>query len=378
MTYTQLLKKYWYIVVVVVVFMTIASFVVSVIQKPEYRSTVKLLVIQKQEGQLDAYTAARSAETVAGILSKMIYTSTFFDQVMSAGFNIKKDSFSNNPEEKKKDWKKTVDTRVIEDSGTLQISIYDTNKHQAEQLAYAIAYVMIDKGKEYHGGETQIEIKMVDAPITSEKPVRPSVLRNTGAGFILGLLVSLSILFLLSERMGRMKLDQELAVTTMPKAKKMKELEKQDSPNNKPVFNKKPQRAKVVPEKKFVPNQPVLATTPTENQDDVKQRFSAGFSKIKETERDIPYTLPPSPQTDQPEEAKPPTVGASRRNVKGKLAQGVKKIEAPNQQAELAPGEVVYQLDDGGGQEEEEKEMPASDKYSPDRIEKWIQTGKFE
>ena len=384
MTYTQLLKKYWYIVVVIVVLITVASFAVSVIQKPEYKSTVRLLVIQKQAGQLDAYTAARSAETVAGILSKMIYTSTFFDQVMSAGFNVNKDSFSSNPEERKKDWKKAVDTQVIEDSGTIQVGIYDENRHQAEQLAYAVAYVMIDKGQEYHGGETQIEIKMVDAPITSEKPVRPSIIRNTGAGFILGLLASLSLIFLLSERIGRSKLDKELEVTTMPKAKEIKEWKEQNTINRKPFknkkkkakpVNKKPKPDKAVAEKKFVPTQPVQTTD--SNQNEVKQRFSAGFSKIKETVRDIPYNLPPQPKT-QSETTTPPSIGASQRNVKGKLSEGVKKIGAPREKAELAPGEVVYQLDNSDDDQDEEEKLPAGDKYSQDRIEKWIQTGKFE
>ncbi|MBU1178317.1 hypothetical protein KJ903_03805 [Patescibacteria group bacterium] len=370
MTYTTLLKKYWYLVVIVVVLVTIGSFVISIVQKPEYRSSVRVLVIQKQAGQLDAYTAARSAETVAGILSKMIYTSTFFDQVMDAGFKVEKSDFSNDLEKRKQEWEKAVVTRVVEDSGTLEVNVYDQDQRQAEQLAYAIAYVMISKGDQYHGGAGQIEIKMVDNPVTSDKPVRPNVMRNTGAGFLLGLLASLSIMFLISERLQRRPAPAGLEAVTMPKPKEIKKWQKEEKQSTPQPPKRPPQRIKKQPVQ-----QKKADTTA------VKNRFANSLASNYQAERDIPYDLP-QPQQSPPTEQKNtvPTAGAQQRQIKSKLADGMKKISPPPQRAKLEPGEVVYQLDRGRKQDDQGKVAvpPADDKYSPDRVDKWIKTGKFE
>jgi capsular polysaccharide biosynthesis protein len=197
--YTSLLKKYWYIILLIVVLITVASFGVSIFQTPKYRSTVKLLVIQQQGQQLDAYTAARSAQTVGEILSKMVYTSSFFDRVLTSGFKIK-DDFSRDPEERKKEWKETIGARIIDETGTIQVDVYHQNSKQAEQLAFGIAYVMINFGDQYHGGGNRVEVKMVDLPWTSDKPVKPNVIQNTAAGFILSLFTSVALVLLLGTR----------------------------------------------------------------------------------------------------------------------------------------------------------------------------------
>ncbi|MFH2105429.1 MAG: Wzz/FepE/Etk N-terminal domain-containing protein [Parcubacteria group bacterium] len=376
MTYLTLLKKYWYLVAIVVVLVTIGSFLISVVQKPEYRSSVRLLVIQKQAGQLDAYTAARSAETVAGILSKMIYTSTFFDQVMTAGFNVDQNSFADNPENRKKEWERAVVTKVIEDSGTIQISVYDQNRHQAEQLSYAIAYVMISKGDQYHGGDNQIEIKMVDNPVTSEKPVRPSIMRNTLAGFILGLLASLSVMFLISERVQRQPTPEGLEAVTMPKPKEIKKwsqpAKKAEKPKvKKPVVQKKEKVKKELAEKP-IPTQP---TQPTQSAD-VGQRFAKSIADSDQVTRDIPYELPKK----KVKKDNVPSPDMGQQNIKSKLAKGMDQLKAPPERAKLAPGEIVYQLAKGararGG--DQSSSSAQNDKYSPDRVDRWIKTGKFE
>lgn len=202
-------KKYWYLVLLIVVLVTAASFGVSIYQTPKYRSTVKLLVIQKQGQQLDAYTAARSAQTVGEILSKMVYTSSFFDRVLTSGFKIR-DDFSRDPEKRKKEWKETVSARVIDETGTIQVDVFHPDALQAEQLAFGIAYVMINFGDQYHGGGTRVEVKMVDLPWTSDKPVKPNIIQNTVGGFLLSFFVSVALVVLLSTRKESLKAEESI------------------------------------------------------------------------------------------------------------------------------------------------------------------------
>lgn len=196
--YLKTIKKYWYLIILIIAVITCFSFGYSVIQTPKYSSTVKLLIIQKQGQRLDAYTAARSAQAIGEVLTKVIYTSSFFDQVMDSGFKINKEYFSQDPREQRKQWKKTVDAGLIGETGALQINVYHPDRQQAEQIAYGIVYVMVTYGEQYHGGSKQIEIKMIDAPVTSDKPVKPNVFQNTFFGFVFSLLISASLIVLLS------------------------------------------------------------------------------------------------------------------------------------------------------------------------------------
>ncbi|NQU99589.1 MAG: hypothetical protein HQ538_02525, partial [Parcubacteria group bacterium] len=195
----NILKKYWHLFLLLIVITTVISFSYSISKESEYKSEVKLLVIQNQGQRLDAYTAARSAQTVGEVISKMVYTSSFFDRVITSNFEID-DDFGVDVEDRKEKWKDRVQTRLIDETGSVQIEVYHINRKQAEQIAFGIAYVMINYGENYHGGGSQIEIKMVDLPITSEKPVRPNILNNTVAGFGLGMLLSIVIVVLMGSK----------------------------------------------------------------------------------------------------------------------------------------------------------------------------------
>ncbi len=354
MNFFNAVKKYWYIIASAVVIVTIASFIVSIIQTPEYQSTVQLLVIQKQKDNADAYTATRSAETVAGILSKVIYTSTFFDQVMSSGFEIDKNTYSKDLEERKKEWEKAVDARVVGDTGTLQIDVYDKNRNQAEQLAYAIAYVVINNGKQYHGAESQIETKLIDAPITTDKIARPNIALNIFAGFILGLMTSLAIIFLLSERKPREKYTAGMKVKTMPKIenKKDKKLEK----SSHSIIKKLEKR--IEPQKTSVSK--------------VKERIA---SELKEYKKNVeqPIASPINIRIEPKEIKQIPKKEVKSRLASGMDSLGISKIEL---QDERVPSEnnIIYSSEDI----QENYKKIEEDKYSPDKVERWIKTGKFE
>lgn len=195
MNYFKTFKKYWYIPVALVIATTVLSLVVSFLQTPKYQSTVKLLVIQRQGAGLDAYSAARSAETIAGVLSRMVYTTSFFDQVLESEFKLE-NVFSKEPTRQKQEWEDMVAVKAPSD-GALEIDVYHPNRELAEGYAFGIAYVLVNQGKEYHGGGNQIEIKMVDEPFTSELPTSPNVLQNTALGVVSGLILAISILLFL-------------------------------------------------------------------------------------------------------------------------------------------------------------------------------------
>lgn len=355
MTFLNTLRKYWYIVVSVVVFVTIASFIVSIIQTPEYKSSVQLLVIQKQKDNADAYTATRSAETVAGILANVIYTSTFFDQVIASGFEIDKNTFSTDLEERKKEWKRAVNATVVGDTGTIQIDVYDNNRNQAEQIAYAIAYVIINNGEEYHGAASQIETKLIDAPITTDKIARPNILLNIGAGLVLGIMTSLAIIFLLSERKPKEEYTKGLEVQTLPKIKpKKKSVEKN--------IVKEPSKY-IERAKKIVKKQPSASMK-------VKERIAA---ELKDYNKNKPQEIITSNVTAKKQSKKELKKVNNQEKIHDRMASGIGNI-GYNEQEDRSDDKVIYTPEEIQANYQKAEE----DKYSPDRVEKWIKTGKFE
>jgi capsular polysaccharide biosynthesis protein len=187
--YFNNLKTHQKAIAAIVGSVVILSLLLTLIQPFEYRSSIGLLVIQKQIQNLDAYAASRSAERLSKNLSKVIYTSSFFEKVMNSGFDLK-DNFSKNEARKRRQWRKKITARVSRETGMLKIDVYDKDRAQAEEFARAVAYVLSTKGEEYHGGGKNVEIKLVDAPLTSRFPVRPNLALNLFTGLILGIVAS--------------------------------------------------------------------------------------------------------------------------------------------------------------------------------------------
>ena len=152
-----------------------------------YSSTMSLLIIEKQLSQADPYTAMKATERIAGNLGQIVYTTSFFDKVMGAKFNIDQTVFSADEIKKRDQWRKMIDTQVISGSGMLVVTVYHTDPDQAEQIARAIAFVLTTEGWQYIGGG-DLEVKLVDQPLNSRFPVKPNIPANAFMGFVLGLI----------------------------------------------------------------------------------------------------------------------------------------------------------------------------------------------
>ncbi len=200
--YTRELFRRWQTVVLFGLLGLVLALIVSFVQPLRYSSTVRLLILQDLGTSVDAYTASRSVERVAEDLSTIIYTSTFFDQVFSSGFPLETKTFPNNDIKRRKEWARTVDATVSHGTGLLSITAYNTDVAQAEQLVRAIAFVLTQHAKEYTSGGN-VQMRVVDAPLSSQWPVKPNVLANIASGFFLGGLVGIAYIFLHLERIRR-------------------------------------------------------------------------------------------------------------------------------------------------------------------------------
>ncbi len=180
----------------------VLSLVVSFVQPLRYASSARLLILQNVGASVDAYTASRSEERIADNLSTIIYTSTFFDEVLNAGFKIDKDVFPQDDTSARRAWKKTVDATVSRGSGLLTITAYHPDVRQAEQIVRAVAFVLTDRVSEFTSGDN-IKVRLIDAPLNSRWPVKPNIPANTASGFFLGAFVGMAYVMVQTERLRR-------------------------------------------------------------------------------------------------------------------------------------------------------------------------------
>jgi capsular polysaccharide biosynthesis protein len=211
--YSKILRKNWEIVALIMGVAVVLALIVSLLQPFQYSATTKMLIIQKQEKNLDAYTATKSAERIANNLASIIFTSSFYNEVIDSNPDIAA-KFLPDSTERRKAWKKNVQATVIPETGILQIQVFDVDRNYASQVVKTISYVLINKGGEYHGGGTEVSIKIVDDVFISKYPVRPNIILNGSLALLIGFLLG-SAYIILSEA-KRIKKDYESELVLQP------------------------------------------------------------------------------------------------------------------------------------------------------------------
>ncbi|PIZ58535.1 hypothetical protein COY23_00370 [bacterium (Candidatus Torokbacteria) CG_4_10_14_0_2_um_filter_35_8] len=192
-----IVKEKWYIVLFASFIVGATSFILSTFLTPEYKTSVDLLVIQKQPtDRVDAFGAAKSAEYLSSILNKAIYSSSFYNTVLDSTEGVSKRAYGSTPTEIAKAWDKQVDSKVVGETGIIHIEVYNSSLKASNKLAQAIASNLINNAGQYHGGGDNVEVKILDDPKASPKPARPNLLINTLLGALVGIGVSIVLLSL--------------------------------------------------------------------------------------------------------------------------------------------------------------------------------------
>ncbi|MDO9399655.1 MAG: Wzz/FepE/Etk N-terminal domain-containing protein [bacterium] len=197
--FINILKKRKQTVSVIVLLTLLLAMVFTLVQPFKYGANLKVLVIQNFSANTDPYTASKSNEYLSNVLARVIYSNSFYNNILVSGFSVNKIYFSGNVEKQMKKWTKTINAKVINDSGIINVNVYHTNRAQAEQIAKAISYALQTKHTLYHGGGDNVKIKIIDEPFVSNFPVKPNVILNLSLGLIIGLFLAFCYVYLFPE-----------------------------------------------------------------------------------------------------------------------------------------------------------------------------------
>lgn len=184
------------------------SLAITFISPLEYRATTKLLITQNDNSG-DAYSLSRSNQFLSSVFSEVVYSSSFFDQVLKAGFNIDQTVFTSDQNKNMKKWRHMVSAKSIGDTGMIVIDTYSENKYQVSQVNQAVAFILQTKNSLYHGLGDKISVKIIDKTSVSNWPVKPNIILNAILGIIFGLIIGFCLVYLYPEKKLTIKKDKE-------------------------------------------------------------------------------------------------------------------------------------------------------------------------
>ena len=205
----QFIKRKWQTVAVFALVLAGLAFMASVAMPQKYRAEQRLLLVQSYAEDVDPYAATRSTEYLTNLLTEVMYSEKFLGQVIDTGYGISNDLFPEVPKKRKKFWQKTIATRVIGDTGIIDVSVYHADSYVAEQLALAIGDVLTKQHGDYHSRGRAVVIQTIDQPTVSLKPVQPNIPLTTGAGAVLGVVAGLAFIYLFPNREIRLIVSRE-------------------------------------------------------------------------------------------------------------------------------------------------------------------------
>lgn len=193
-TYLQVMKRQWQLIVSVVIVAVVLSLVLSVMQKPMYRTSAELLIVPKNYGTNDIYTSAKAAEHLALTFSEVIYTNSFMATALKTSAGVA-DNFGTSALDRKDNWAKMIETKVVSNTGFLQVDTYAPDKQQSSLLAYAITNTLEQQANQYLGQEDSVTVKVIDNPTTYDNVAKPKITQNVSLGLVLGLVAGIGLAF---------------------------------------------------------------------------------------------------------------------------------------------------------------------------------------
>lgn len=194
------ITKRWRLIVATTIIFALISFIVSALLPVKYQSDVSVIVVQEQASEkVDAFSATKSAEFLGNIFTRVIYTTSFFNAVQDAPFDVRRD-FSHDSEDREKEWQKLISVKKVNNTGIINISVFDESRKTAEETAKAIAYILTTKGGEYHGGGERVSVRLIDGPNTPLRPTVPHILSNTLMGALFGFVLALIVVYFFPDK----------------------------------------------------------------------------------------------------------------------------------------------------------------------------------
>ncbi len=190
----RVIRKRWWIVLLVVVTFTGTAVGFSLMQTPMYEASIKILIGQKQGSSVPGSLGGdiQGLEQLTLTMAEAVSTRPLAEAVIQQqNLRITPETFL----------KKNLRVDQIPDTQFIQVHYRDPNPERAQQVANALGEVFTRRVSEVSPGANAITATVWErAVVPNDEPVTPDPVRNGLVALVLGLIVGVGLAFLIEYR----------------------------------------------------------------------------------------------------------------------------------------------------------------------------------
>lgn len=192
------------LVILVVIMFTVSAYLISVfVITPKYQASARLYVNNNKTSvsQNVTLTDLNTGRELVPLYSEFIESDTVLEQVAAAVSNETNMPFDAD------ELRKILSSGAVNDTALIEIIVTTPSPEVSQIIANAVADIAPDRITEFMDGSS---VKVVDYAKLPEEPVSPNVMLNTAIGFVLGIIISVGMIFVMELMDTRVKNEEDL------------------------------------------------------------------------------------------------------------------------------------------------------------------------
>lgn len=182
------LKKIWIVIIIITIFVSLASISLFTI-KPEYQASTRLFVLINSRENIDvnriSYEDLMASQVLVKNYKELIKNRSVTSEVIQ---KLQLNGVTDDELAEK------IDVELIPDSSMLSISVQYEDPELVADIANELSMALIQRTSELFKMEN---VSMVDKAVVTEKPVYPRPFLVIAFGFLAGVVLSMGLILVL-------------------------------------------------------------------------------------------------------------------------------------------------------------------------------------
>lgn len=192
-------KRFWIIALLAIISALISGVISFFMLKPVYEAKSTLIVNTEKNEETQMITGDQFSVTqkLAVTYGEIIKSRAVLEDVIK---NLKLDN-------EYEDLVKNVTVSPVKDTQIISISVQDTNRERARDIANEIPKVFTKEAKRITKAN---DIQVIDKAILPQNPIKPNKMMNMAIAAVLGAMIGLFVVFLIEYLDNKLKTPQDI------------------------------------------------------------------------------------------------------------------------------------------------------------------------